>query len=256
MNNISHQEEDFIEKSLKSLKDEWIYLVLVFIPWVLLLILSKFSLIKATMSLDRGLTPPILPLIGSELFISNIKINEWGTEIEYAIKGKSSELIMKIFSFVVVVYYFFIYSLYSGRKLKESNFILPIIIAFLFVLLIGFWRKLQYFVISIFGLILALVIPAKNDGFSFTDSFRESFRNFKENWLEMILLLVLVLGLYSFTTIITQEIGYWLLEFLDLSYEAEKIFIFLLLSFLVSTIITFQIILLTNYYLSKKDSNK
>lgn len=273
MKETIEQKEDFvnlvkiIEKSLRSIKDEWKFLILVFIPWALYLILLELNLLRLELTIASifSITPPILPLVGSELFISNIKIDKWASQLEYALKAKDKTVIenviknmlaTQIFSFGVIVYYFFIYSLYSGKKLKRVDFIFPILLAFFFSLLIGYISKIQYLIVSLFSLILALVIPIRNDGFSFIDSFRESFKRFKENWFELILILLIVLGLQTFATILIREAGNLLLEFLNLSYDVKKKIELILVFLVLSAIVLFQIILLTNYYLTRKENSK
>jgi hypothetical protein len=245
---------ELIKGTTESLKEDKILILFTFLPFIIMFIL----IYALKMELPaKGLTFPttfVLPFLGTETFLSNIEMNRWTRLIDYK---EWKDFGMQIFFFGSMIYYFIIYSFYSKSKLGGKLAILQcLLLALLFVFLSSYLFKFKIVIISSLAILFVFVIPAGSSGLGFFESFQESFRIVKENFLEVFLLFLLSVGIFIVVGLFSQEFILTLLDLFKFSLEQEAIASYIFVTFVASVIIAFQIILFTNYFLTKKKTMK
>jgi hypothetical protein len=192
----------------------------------------------------------IPPFMGSEIFWNNIAMNSW---INLAKLNAWKDLGMQMFLFGIAVYYFIIYSLYSSSKLGTKLTIIQcLLLALLFAFLFSYLSKLKVVIISSLAVLFIFVVPISNSGLGLMESFKESFRMVKENFLEIISLFLFSVGIIIVVGMFWQDFVGTILDLFKLSYNQYAIAYYIFIALFSSVIIAFQIVLFTNYFLTKR----
>jgi len=245
---------EVLQNTVKFLKEDKILIFLTFLPFLIMLIL--FYVLKMELP-TKGLgsqAPLIPPFMGTEVFLGNIEMNEWSDYIKYK---EWKDFGMQIFLFSSMIYYFIIYSLYSKSKLGGSLAILQcLLLVLLFAFLSSYLSKFKIVIMSSLAILFVFVIPAGSSGLGFLESFQESFRIVKENFFEVFFLFLLSAGIFVVAGWLSQDFILTVLDLFEFSWKQQAIALYIFVTFVGAIIIAFQIILFTNYFLTKKKTMK
>jgi hypothetical protein len=221
-------------QSLKEIKNSYIFLILNWLPFLLIFIISKFYYpILAYYTIQA---PYLVPIIGAENIVGGVRVNEW---IQQFNLKNFEALEAEIFNLFLVLFFFLLYSFYS-KNISVFSVLLPI----LFVTLVGFLPVFRNITISILSLALVCSIPIYSKEKGVVATLKMSFEIFYKNIFEFIFITCFSVGIFIlFTTYITEFVTFIYGFIGSLASDLN----FILTSFTSAFSITLQMVIFKNY---------